>query len=599
MKTFLLLSVMAASSLMVAAQGALPKGVEKKSTASSMTHQSVRMEKRQAGDVTTPQPNQATNAKLQYQRPVGQFYFSPYPVGESEYWFPGGGMVVTPFASHTFNNLSSMPNPDNYQWEYEIYDPANEEADEYGWVPATSKDENFTTDFIRGSYNPIVLKYGSNFTFGDKSYRYSNGSYSEYDLQFFSVKNVGDYIAELNERGQLTNFEGCLFPVSSKYFGGGTRMRNQDSNAGFMRITGSDEETGREWNWWGNGSEYSATGTRFEKPDAPYLLKGVYIYGFWYTTAEVKFPVKVYKVVENAYSETNEEGQRSAVPAVLGELIIEGEATVISGASEDNPYEGYLECKFTETDETGATYVVEPEISDDIVVVVENINDPAIKFGSLLISWDKYDEGYGNIGYLGRQASENDTEDTPILYGLLDIFQTSMPSAPTVFIDAARGWIINASENATDEWNVPVEGEQGKQIFLFASEPSEDGMNWEPTLENGDALPDWLEINMQDDYEEDSFSGYVTVELNAEALPQGVTGREAIVKFSFPTASYLYTVKQGDNGAVEVVGVNGEIISNQYFDLQGREVKNVPENGIFIQKSVLSDGSVKSVKVIR
>lgn len=50
--------------------------------------------------------------------------------------------------------------------------------------------------------------------------------------------------------------------------------------------------------------------------------------------------------------------------------------------------------------------------------------------------------------------------------------------------------------------------------------------------------------------------------------------------------------------AVESIAVETQTVSSEYFDLQGRKVAN-PGKGIYIRQDLKSDGSVKSVKVLK
>ncbi len=49
---------------------------------------------------------------------------------------------------------------------------------------------------------------------------------------------------------------------------------------------------------------------------------------------------------------------------------------------------------------------------------------------------------------------------------------------------------------------------------------------------------------------------------------------------------------------IQAVDANAQVISTEYYDMQGRAV-NAPAHGLFIQKRVMSDGSVRTQKVIK
>ena len=555
------------------------------------------MSVRQKGEAVAPSPNKAPNKKLSYQRPRGQFYFSPItPKYPNSSYIPGGGYFVTPFTELDFVNMSTMSNPANYKWTNTVYNTEKKD-----WEEVTENSVDYSVSYFNNyvAYVAPVLNYSS-FAFGDACYRWEGKEYGDFPIYLFPTTNLTDMFNAFGDDMFKGEYVDEVVPVSSKFFGFGSRTQSKDIQSGMIAYV-FDKGDGGMGYWFGTDSEYGTMGTRFEKPLQPYVLKGVYIYGRFGTTknnVEVKFPVKVYQVVKDAYLGLDEEGKQTNFPAELGELIVQGEATMIPGTSDDEPYIGFLECKFYESDGV-STYEVTPEISDEIVVVVEDLNNPDVNFCTLTVSTDEFDEGYGNLGMIGYSSQQNPTEEKPYLLGINNFFRGDpMYTAPSIFIDVERGFIFNA-EGDGDSWQAPNEGAT-KELVLRASTPSEDGMNWEPTLEDGEALPDWLAINMADVYEQDEYTGLVVAEISVEALPADLAGRSAVVKFAYPGASYTYVVNQGDTqGAVEIVGTDAEIVSNKYFDLQGREIKNVPENGVFIQQSTLTDGSVKSVKVVR
>lgn len=58
------------------------------------------------------------------------------------------------------------------------------------------------------------------------------------------------------------------------------------------------------------------------------------------------------------------------------------------------------------------------------------------------------------------------------------------------------------------------------------------------------------------------------------------------------------SVKPADEGSVNTVGDCSEVVSTLYYDLAGRRIER-PAKGLYIQKSVMADGSVKAIKVIK
>ena len=82
-----------------------------------------------------------------------------------------------------------------------------------------------------------------------------------------------------------------------------------------------------------------------------------------------------------------------------------------------------------------------------------------------------------------------------------------------------------------------------RSIEFWSWVPSADG-EWYVSC-NGDDIPDWLTIEIEDRLEYGEFSGLVNAEVTAEPLPEGVQYREAIVRFEFPGAYIDYKFMQG------------------------------------------------------
>ena len=99
-----------------------------------------------------------------------------------------------------------------------------------------------------------------------------------------------------------------------------------------------------------------------------------------------------------------------------------------------------------------------------------------------------------------------------------------------------------------------------RSIEFYSSMPSVDE-GWTLTCD-GDDVPEWLSIELTDgEDEEGNFSGMVNAEVVAEPLPEGVTYREAIVRFEFPGAYLDYKFMQGKKPDFNIFDVNrdGEV----------------------------------------
>lgn len=75
---------------------------------------------------------------------------------------------------------------------------------------------------------------------------------------------------------------------------------------------------------------------------------------------------------------------------------------------------------------------------------------------------------------------------------------------------------------------------------------------------------------------------------------------------NFDTISMIPTIGNGDTNvlntegnSVEAVESNAPVVNTQYFNLQGQRMNVAPAHGIFIQRDIKADGTVKTMKVAR
>lgn len=78
-------------------------------------------------------------------------------------------------------------------------------------------------------------------------------------------------------------------------------------------------------------------------------------------------------------------------------------------------------------------------------------------------------------------------------------------------------------------------------------------------------------------------AGYDTIGVQGLYTVDGVT-------------NYTDIVYYGDSGVKEVMGNTGEVGSVEFYDLTGRKVSD-PSNGIFIKKTIFTDGTTKVAKI--
>lgn len=544
----------------------------------------VREAKMNEGD-RKPVAMKAPAVRPQWKRPAGQFWGTGYSIEEQMLGYYFTPLVVRPWVSYDFKNISTVT-AGTPSWDIMYLDMS---LDEPAWVEKTSEDKDVTQSYDAWgmtTYAPILSYPG----YIGYPAQYEQAEFQD-NLPLIAAKDIADV---WQVGGQ---------PVSSHYWGLFTR--DASDGYGVAAYSGATPYEGSEKGWWfgTNAQGINAAATRFEKPDSPYLLNAVHWYYMFSGDIVEEIPLKayVYKTVNDAKevtfesSVTGETITRENVE--LGELIAVSEAVIPVRKYSKDDAEGTVEFKFVEKNPaTGAETTVSLEIEDDITIVVVGFDAPTSNgtFITSCISTDDYDEGYGNLGFLGMF---NLTEDGVVDYDLRaikDFFADPMPNTVLgVLADVSYPWLVPGAEDQPDDVLLP-NADSGTStneltdlqypLILLSTSMLED---WDVTF-NGEDECDWLDIVQAIDYTDlneegdEEYAGYSVLLFEADPNPDDVD-RTCVVKISIPAASYQITFRQGSNNipeAVEVVSVDGNA---QYFDLQGRRVAN-PDKGLYIKK---------------
>lgn len=518
-------------------------------------------------------PKKAPEAQVAWKRPAGQFWGTGYSPGNGWYYFTP--LVIRPWVDYTFEN-NSIGVSGTPSWSLEVLQ--NPQTGEY--ATETAEGESVTMSYIR--YD------------GCAAPRISYKNMVPYPTMFEGESEAPEQFKDITvlPNNDIESYLGAPMPVSSHYWGAFSREAYEGS-MGLTYYSGAEPYEGMENGFWfgTNAMGYNAMATRFEKPESPYLLNKVYWYGFSSGPIAKKVPLTAYvfKTVDPNVDQsfTTSSGREVYSEGVeLGELIAVAQADIL--ATRDS-WEGVVEFQFKEVNPvTGAETIVSLEIEDDITIVVTgyDVNLGNGTYISSALSLDNIDEGYGNLGFLGRVE---EGEDGSISYGLtaLEYFFDGAPIGNTtlgVLADVSYPWLANYYVEQPSDIDLPNEGEtteteQGLEytLFLMSTSMTED---FDVTF-NGQDECDWLAItDVYDDMEDDEFTGITGLLFEAAPNPNDES-RTCVVRISIPAASYEITFRQGSDNAVEIVGADG---AAQYFDLQGRRVAN-PEKGLFIKKS--------------
>lgn len=525
-------------------------------------------------------PSKAASTGVQWKRPAGQFWGTGMAIEDPEASYYFTPLVVRPWTEYKFENISTAKGTPN--WECEYYD-----VNTKNYTSMTSADNDVSMTYVRYE-TPAVpqLTYKGN---------------STYAQQYYGDKLTGKPIQVLANNDIASVFGGMTMPVSSHYYGAFSRAEGQKGGGALMRYTGAavypgmDEEEGH---WFGtNNSGINAMATRFEKPDHPYLLNAVYYFYGMGSDVPKDIPMKAYvfKTVNDAAIRQTQSGGTMEV-AELGELIAESESFLPAAKfDEEEKTSGFVEFKFIQKNPvTGAENAYSLEVDDDIIVVVTGFNADLGNGGYItsFLSTDPYDEGYGNLGFLGRFEENEDGTVGYNLTALKNFFQSPLHNTVLgVLADVSYPWLHSAYNEQPSEIRLANDGATTEEVqglsyalMLMSTSQTDD---FEVTFD-GEEECEWLSItDVYDETEtneagEEEFTGLTALEFTATPNPSDES-RVCHVRISIPAASYDITFLQGSKAENAVDSITVEGVA-KYFDLSGRQIVN-PEKGVYIKVS--------------
>lgn len=462
-----------------------------------------------------------------YKRPAGSFYGALTSGG---YVLYNPYVSAKPYASTVFEATQA----DAYNWSVQLY---NSEKKGREWLTSNEQsiavEYGYETDSVP-SVNNGVTEFHIGGTNKDKTPGWS------------TVASIPDlYEWTYDEDGGNVMF-------SPKFFG--QRDGNEYSTRSY---TGAkDAEGGNSGYWFGhNYSGWNAMGTYVEKPCNPYMLRSIQVmyHALELAADEATLYVDVYKVAER----NNADNQY--FDCVPGELIAHGSYTFVKGEAEE---EGVAQIPFV-VEEGGLEYEITPTIDDEVLIVVSGYDSEDFASFTMSISYDEWDEGYGQHGYMMHKEGEDFTR----VYGLDGFFTSSLGYvAPSVFLDVVNPFMLfmyniedgvrafDKDGNCTTQFSVPGYPYDMNVISLFSYTSSEE---MEFTLEDGSDLPEWITIEAADDVDEEGFTGEILLTVTCEAN-EGAP-RSANVKCAIPGAYVVLSISQDGEGAPALKGdVNGD-----------------------------------------
>ena len=501
------------------------------------------MQMRAPGEAVPSPRKSPTDVKPYYLRPAGAFY-SKYITKNGAGFYSVGGyefIQLKPYSDYTYYSVvNGADENDEIIWD---------------WYSEEAQPRDFTVNYDLGMCEtPYLYLYHSDVG------RYESFQYpyhSTTDGTVIGGNNPAIVFSYPQASMGLWDYsdDECELLLSSKTMCEHGRNGNLSGGV-FLSYHGAVPFDKNSYGWWfgKNGGHFDGMAQAFEKPTHPYLLKNVCMQtGHLSCEAPVQLCCSVYRLDEIPAYRDDEAVELSAQ---LGELVARGYSLVTPETNDE--CNGLI--TFTlYAREDGLDYEITPTIDYPILLVIEDYNNPeynALRDFTCYISADIHvDEGYGELAYLKCPVKDDEGNFTGEYRwrGLNNFFTSGeLKTGYSIFIVADYPYM--AFRHQEDKENPkfvfsPMGGEMqrkidGKTVYgiqFHSSVPVEDG--WELTC-NGDELPDWLQIELIDD-EDEEFDDIVTARVIASPMSYS-SHRKAVVRFSFPGAYQDYTFIQED-----------------------------------------------------
>lgn len=455
---------------------------------------------------------------------------------------------------------------------------------EYTWSVNSTEDAPFTWTFDEQTFEGNNLTVTPEFGFYDyPTVTNVNGaSYVEtaingentYPTQFMSGGNMGNY--GMDEAGITT---GQRPNSNCQSFTGGELAYPISDDLKDLLI----EQLGV------TDAQMVGYSAFFEKPASPYYVTKFWAWVYQEIEGNSLIPVTV------TITEIDENGYLTDNVIASGETVI----NATTAASE------MIEIDLNKLDEEGLETDEPITISTAVLVELSgfagspglNMLNPVFN-GGTYTTIEEYQAGtypYRRHAYLNIETTSDDGVEVgmylvpwPYGSGMGNDYLTLMYDM-WFMLDATFAWGFPA--DGVYEISIPDEG--GEVEVAINS-------YWLPTAYSmtipADADADW--INGVSGYESTE-DGNVYFVFDTQALPSDIEGRTLPITFDAPGIKpFTLTLKQG-TAAISGVEADKAIRSLEYYDVMGRKLNAAPDNGLFIEKATMTDGSVKATKINR
>lgn len=534
-----------------------------------------------ANPVVNKGPKKTSILDIWYTRPAGAFPVGPVCVDGSY----AGKYGITfylfkPYKYYTFDGfVEGVEEGDvpHYEWIYTIYDV------EYNVVEGAEEDLAVNYDMYTQDAMPTFFCWigpsadDPSTDWFDFQSMYYTFNYDDNPPTLTNWKpNLALAVPSFNSFADMEGYD--LYCYQHEFTPGG-RFGDQPYTA--IRYTGlkafdPEEEAAEEGSgyWFGKNAgsidgrtHVDGIAQAFEKPEHPYLLKriGVEI-DYVNLVGPVEFTCKVYKL--DALPEYDPE-YSVTLPAEPGELIATGSFVATPDMVDPNYNDLFLDFALMGHDEFDPSleYEITPTVDYPILVVLDNYNDEGMENLKQFTTFCAYDwgrmssENFGETAYLKIDRADEDGvfHNDYMWYGMHN-FLGDYYTAFMISINIEQSF-IDTYVTPDEEYTFPDEGGEMIRNFIFENEDGEEeeltmyGVyfvsdiisgegDWFVTWNDEEELPDWLHLELEDLQVGEAYS-FIAAHASADPLPDGVTYREAKIRFEIPGDYIYYTFKQG------------------------------------------------------
>lgn len=493
--------------------------------------------------------NDATKAGGGYEKPLGAFW-----IGLSENRYGYGTtqhMIVPPFAELNFEAIVDDGN--THLWEY--VNPEREYSMFNPMLESTEKNLSLTYNYTDQTQIEAPKLTLSGDGLSDSVFMENINAWAIYmhvgRREFPGSTAAGNYTFGNHPRGKVYWF-------NTSYFNSTSFTPN---SANFQSTWLSTYKS-----WYGSEVEalnVKGIGERFDKPLAPITLKELWCYGQRISgstiDSDMRMTIRDYDGNLLAYAICPKED----VPNNTG-------TTLYSMVGFKNLYDAYG---------NPIEYLV---LDDEFYVFWEpqdNTTTYAIYY--YRAPWfggdDIYTYTISDITYDGEQY-ENWILDAGGVYD-----DNTCQKSFNIYLQYSYEWM----HGDITEYAAPATGGTATVNIDASMEYltyMERMPNWQVTLEDGSLLPDWITLNVTDNFDSEyEYQRSSVATLQVAALPAGVESREATVQFEYHGAKHLVKITQnGTTNGIDQIDTDANTDDAPAYNLAGQRV-NENTTGVIIK----------------